>query len=373
MKIFHILDSLNVGGLENGVVNLVNALDREKYSHIICCLRKVGPMAQRISNGVDVKIFSMNNNSRDYFMPLKLRRLIRCFKPDIVHTRNWGTIDGIIAAKLAGVKYIIHGEHGREYTDLQGSNFKRNLARCMLAIFVNYFVAVSDEIKYWLVNKVGISENKIITIINGVDTKKFYLPIDKRQAKKDLGIDPDTFIIGTVGRLDKVKNYKMLLDAVLLQKARESSFKVLFIGDGPERSGLGELVKINQLLNVEFCGQKENVQDYLQTFDLFVLTSLAEGISNTILEAMAGGVPVLATRVGGNSEIVEDGITGSLIPSENHVLLSKKIGEYMKDRDLCEKQGMAGRLLCEKRYSLDVMVAKYDKLYSSIMTKKLCS
>ena len=187
IKILHILDSLNVGGLENGVVNLVNSLEREKYSHIICCLRKVGPMAQRISK-VDVKIFSMNNNSRDYLMPLKLRRLIRCFNPDIVHTRNWGAIDGIIAAKLAGVKYIIHGEHGREYTDLQGSNFKRNLARRMLAISVNYFVAVSDEIKSWLVNKVGVSEEKIITIINGVDTKKFCPPINKRKANKIWGL-----------------------------------------------------------------------------------------------------------------------------------------------------------------------------------------
>jgi len=269
---------------------------------------------------------------------------------------------------LAKVKYVMHGEHGREFTDLHGSNYRRNLARWVLGRWVNLFVAVSDEIKSWLVNKVGIPEKKIVTIINGVDTKKFSPPADKGKVKQDLGIDPNPFIVGTVGRLDKVKNYEMLLKAMLL-KCKEFPHKLILIGNGPERAKLEAFVTTHRLSNVEFLGEKQNIQDYLQIFDLFVLTSVGEGISNTILEAMATGVPVIATRVGGNPEIVQDNVTGSLIPSGDYALLSEMITKYLNDRSLCESQGQAARLRCEKFFSLNVMVEKYDKLYSNLLKR----
>jgi sugar transferase (PEP-CTERM/EpsH1 system associated) len=293
--------------------------------------------------------------------------LISRIRPQVVHTRNWGTIDGIIAAKLARVKYVVHGEHGREFTDLYGSNYRRNLARWVLGRWVNSFVAVSDEIKSWLLNQVGIPGDKVVTIINGVDTKKFFPSTNKGKVKQELGIDPHTFIVGTVGRLDKVKNYQMLLNALLSQTRYKNPYKLMLIGDGPERADLEAFVTTHRLSNVEFLGEKQNVQDYLQIFDLFVLTSMVEGISNTILEAMATGTPVIATRVGGNPEIVEDNMTGSLIPSGNHALLSEMITKYMNDRSLCEKHGQAARSRCEKLFSLNVMVEKYDRLYSNFL------
>jgi sugar transferase (PEP-CTERM/EpsH1 system associated) len=309
----------------------------------------------------------MGKDSTDYFMPIKLMHLISRIRPQVVHTRNWGTIDGIIAAKLARVKYVVHGEHGREFTDLYGSNYRRNLARWVLGRWVNSFVAVSDEIKSWLLNQVGIPGDKVVTIINGVDTKKFFPSTNKGKVKQELGIDPHTFIVGTVGRLDKVKNYQMLLNALLSQTRYKNPYKLMLIGDGPERADLEAFVTTHRLSNVEFLGEKQNVQDYLQIFDLFVLTSMVEGISNTILEAMATGTPVIATRVGGNPEIVEDNMTGSLIPSGNHALLSEMITKYMNDRSLCEKHGQAARSRCEKLFSLNVMVEKYDRLYSNFL------
>jgi len=364
-KILHIVNSLNVGGLENGVVNLVNYLNHNKFTHVICCLREVGVMAEHLHKK-DTEVICMGNDSTDYFMPLKLKRLINRIGPEVVHTRNWGTIDGIIAAKLAGVKYVIHGEHGREFTDLYGSNYRRNLARWVLGRWVNLFVAVSDEIKFWLVNKVGIPEKKVVTIINGVDTKKFFPPADKRKVKQDFGIDPDTFIVGTVGRLDKVKNYEMLLQAVESLIRHEVPSRFILIGDGPERANLEAFVTTHRLPNVEFFGEMENIQDYLQVFDLFVLPSLAEGMSNTVLEAMATGIPIVATRVGGTPEIVEDGVTGSLIPTGNPVLLGETIRKYVSDRSLCEMHGKAARLRCDNLFSLDTMVKKYDELYSKL-------
>jgi sugar transferase (PEP-CTERM/EpsH1 system associated) len=294
-------------------------------------------------------------------------RLIKRLEPDIVHTRNWGTIDGIIAAKLAKRSRVIHGEHGREVFDLKGSNSKRNTMRRILGRWVDYFVAVSDEIQFWLVNKVGLNQKRVVTIYNGVDTETFCPPIDKKKMKQSLGMDPNTFIIGTVGRLDRVKNYQMLLRAMLSLKGFDFPCKLLFIGEGPERAGLEEFTGKNRLANVEFLGEKQNVSDYLKVFDLFVLTSLAEGMSNTILEAMAAGLPVVATRVGGNSEMIQDGRTGLLVPSDDHLSLTKAMAEYCGDRNLCMKHGQAARQRCEELYNINIMVKKYEKLYLTLM------
>lgn len=366
IRIFHILDTLNVGGLENGVVNLINGLDYSKFSHTLCVLRKIGVMAKRIKRS-DIEIICLDNTSRDYFMPLRLKRIITRCAPDVVHTRNWGTIDGILAARLAGVKNIIHGEHGREYADLAGLNFKRKIFRWAMSPAVKYFVAVSKEITLWLRDTIGIPEDKIVTIINGVDTQKFHPPADKKRAKQGLGLNPDAFIVGTVGRLDKVKNYPMLLKAFHLSKTNHPPMKLLFVGDGPQRRNLEEFVRRNQIVNVEFLGQRENVADYLKCFDLFVLPSLAEGISNTILEAMATGVSVVATNIGGNPEILEEGVTGSLILSGDYIALWKTIVKYLNDRNLCESHGKAARLRCENLFSLNFMVKKYDELYTSMI------
>ena len=364
IKILHILDSLKVGGLENGVINLINKLDRRKFMHTICCIRTAGPMATRLERQ-DVKIVSMNNIAQDYAMPFRLMRVLKHIKPDIVHTRNWGTVDGIIAAKMIGIKRIIHGEHGREFVDQCGSNFKRNLIRKFLLRRTCCVVAVSEELKNWLIESIGIPEKRVVKIINGVDTEKFSPPINKSQAKRRLGISSDFLVVGTVGRLDPVKNYEMLLKAICFVK-ETVPYKVVFVGDGPERPKLEEFVRVNHLPNIVFYGEKHNVSDYLRTFDLFVLPSLTEGISNTILEAMACGVPVLATRVGGNPELVENHVTGELFTSGDHVTLSKRIEVFLSNKEKRDKFGKAARTRCERHFSLDKMVQKYDRLYSDL-------
>lgn len=364
LKIFHILDSLNIGGLENGVVNLINRLDAERFDHIICCLRSVGPMAQRIKRP-DVTILCLNQNGRDYTMPLKLKKKIIQVKPDIVHTRNWGTIDGVIAAKLAGVRTILHGEHGRDFSDMNGKSLKHNIGRKVLSIFINRFIAVSEDIKHWLVNECGIKGGKIRKIINGVDTTQYKPGFDKKKEKEMLGFDPEVLIIGAVGRLDKIKNYQMLLRAMQVIQKKKYPVLSVFIGDGPERALLEAFANELNIHNVRFMGQKNDVHSYFKIFDLFALTSFSEGISNTILESLASGVPVIATDVGGNKELVKDNVNGFLIPSDNHICLEKKIECLLKDENLRSSFSLKARSLCEKEFSLEQMVKEYDSLYSS--------
>lgn len=210
VKILHTLHSLQVGGLENGVVNLINSLDSDRFEHAICCITTSGPMADRIIHPVEVVTLGKGRGG-DYLLPLKLARAIKKVGPDIVHTRNWGAIDGVVAARLAGVHRVIHGEHGREATDLTGTNKRRLMIRKILHPLVARFVTVSAELKTWLVRDVSVPEGKVVQIINGVDADRFRPADDKAAAKTKAGLPPSSFVIGSVGRLDPVKDYSTLI------------------------------------------------------------------------------------------------------------------------------------------------------------------
>jgi hypothetical protein len=156
IKILHIVHSLQIGGLENGVVNLINNLNSDTFEHAVCCIDSSGPMADRIKRPVDIYSLKKGDN-RDYLLSLKISKVVRKVRPDIVHTRNWGTIDGVAGARIAGVKKIIHGEHGREATDPRGANSLRKRVRKLLGSWISQFVAVSDDLRSWLIDDVGIS------------------------------------------------------------------------------------------------------------------------------------------------------------------------------------------------------------------------
>lgn len=364
MKILHVVDSLNVGGLENGVVNLVNHSSNE-FRHVICCLREVGPMADRIEKP-GVTIHLVGKRSRDYFLSWKIRSIIKSEMPDIVHTRNWGTIDGVLAAGLAGVRSVVHGEHGRDHDDAAGINFKRNLFRRLLSFNIRRFVAVSADLNDWLVKVVGINADKVTTIINGVDTEKFNPSnTDKRNAKLKLGFDPDEVLIGSVGRLDRMKNYCFFIEALEQLKNRGFHFSGVIVGEGPERQPLEDLI-VQTGVPVSLVGKRHNVGDYLNAFDLFVLPSINEGISNTILEAMACGLPVVATRVGGNPELLIDGVSGCLVESNDIIGLSDAIETLLNDTELMATLGRGARARCCAEFSLHRMVDDYEKLYREL-------
>lgn len=408
IKILHILNSLQIGGLENGVVNLINHLDNCKFEHAICCIESSGPMADRIIPK-DVKIYEIKKNGRDYFLPLKLMKLIRQVRPDVVHTRNWATIDGVIGARLAGVKRIVHGEHGREATDPTGANNARKKIRKILNPWIPCFVTVSEDLKRWLINDVGIPSAKVTQIINGVDTGRFRPAADKAAAKAKAGFSPDSFVIGTVGRLDPVKDQKTLIRAFAGLSATDPinedhypvtaampvsssgdvggrvrdvtdlplmiraslplpSPALLIAGSGPEEKNLKGLARELGIADkVYFMGERTDVPEVLQVMDVFVLPSIAEGISNTILEAMACGLPVVATRVGGNAELVDDGKSGVIFRAGDDTGLAATLFSYMDNRSLLEAHGLSARQRAKDLFSLSRMVKAYDKLYRSVV------
>jgi sugar transferase (PEP-CTERM/EpsH1 system associated) len=369
IKIMHVINSLDIGGLENGVVNLINTMDGNRFAHAICCISQAGRNAEKL-NGQDVSIFEMKKGERsEIFLPFKLARLFKRTQIDIVHTRNWGAADGIIGGRLAGIPIIIHGEHGRDMSDPDGSNTKRNFIRKLLSYFVVHFITVSNDLREWLITFVGIDEKKVQTIYNGVDTIKFN-PDNKNLIREKHKYSSEEIIIGTVGRLDPVKDQQLLIKAFAKLRSKYHNIILLIIGDGPCRENLENLTKdLGLKQNVRFLGMRSDVPELLKLMDIFVLPSIFEGVSNTILEAMAMGLPVIATNVGGNPDLIEDGETGILVPKEDVSTLTTALERYIMDHTTMKRHGTAGRKRAIDKFGLHRMVAQYEDMYTFLTTK----
>jgi sugar transferase (PEP-CTERM/EpsH1 system associated) len=369
MKILHIIDSFGIGGLENGLVNIINRSDPNEFKHEICCIRKSGAAHQRLNK--DILIYEVNKREgKDYSVIPKLIKVIVDSRPDIVHTRSWGTVDGIIASRLAGRKNIIHGEHGWSIYDPSGASRKRIIFRKILSFFLVNVVAVSDDIQNWLKNTCKICPAKIRTIINGVDTDKFAPGSDSSEMKTGL-FETDDLIIGSVGRLDPIKNYNILIQAFLKLNSEYKKIRLLIVGNGTEFDNLKKIAAQSGVSDkILFLGERRDTPDIYRIIDIFVLPSKNEGISNTILEAMSTSIPVIASNVGGNPELVKDHFSGLLIQPDSVDALEKALKFYINSPLERKQHGENGRKRVLEFFSLDQMVRSYENLYKSIMKSK---
>lgn len=364
--IAHVVHSLGVGGLENGVVNVVNG-SPAGLRHVIVSLTADDRLRTRLRPGIE--IFTVGKRpGHDIGAFARLVRWLRRVRPRIVHSRNWGTIDAVLAARLARIPTVVHGEHGREISDPEGRNARRNRMRRLLAPIVTRFVTVSDDLRRWLVAEVGVPARKVVTIRNGVDTARF-APRDPGDARAALGLAAGRPLIGTVGRLDPVKDQVSLVHAFARVRRRNEKAGLVIAGDGPCREQLTGLVDALGLgEHAVLLGERHDVPRVLAALDVFVLPSIGEGISNTVLEAMATGLPVVATRVGGNPELVEDGETGTLVPPRDPDALARAIARYLDDDALRRVHGDAGRRRAVERFGLDRMCAEYARLYADLVS-----
>lgn len=361
LHVVHVLHSLDVGGTENGVVNLMTALD-EGFRHTVIAMTSVGRTAARLPAGVTT-IALGKRVGIDLHALTRLAALLRRLKPDIVHSRNWGAFDAVLAGRLAGAPVIVHGEHGREASDPWGLNGWRNRLRRCSAPLVNRFVTVSCDLRRWLVETVGIPATKVETIHNGVDVNRF--SEEARDAgRRALGLPPGVTVIGTVGRLDPVKDQLGLIEAFARLDHRGRTLALVIVGEGPCRTSLETRAQQPDVAGrVHLFGERSDVPLLLKGVDIFALPSIAEGISNTVLEAMATGLPVVATRTGGNPEVVEDGVTGALVPVGDRQALARALEAYVADPYLMTTHGKAGRQRATQEFGLERMAGCYRHLY----------
>jgi sugar transferase (PEP-CTERM/EpsH1 system associated) len=371
--IAHVVYHFGVGGLENGVVNLVNRLPASRWRHAVIALTQVtSAMKARVARP-DVTYVSLDKGPGHLYPQYpRLIHLFRELRPTVVHTRNLAALEAVVPARLARVPAVVHGEHGRDADDIDGRNVRNLWARRLFSPFVSRYVALSGELERYLIDRVRIAPERIVQIINGVDTTTFFPSRRERASNVDCPfIDPKYFIVGTVGRLDAVKDQTNLAHAFVSALRRHPGarerLRLAVVGEGPLRQEiLHILAGADALPSAWLAGERHDVADVMRVLDCFVLPSLAEGISNTLLEAMASGLPVIATRVGGNAELMEEGLTGRLVPRSDPEALATEILHYFDDPSLARRHGGAGRSLVEKRFSLDLMVRRYDELYTNV-------
>ena len=358
VHVHHVLLSLEPGGLENGVVNVVNGLDPALFLSSVCCLKSSGPFAARIRRD-DVQVHSMGHGrGNDWRLPLRLARLFRATRTDIVHTRNAEAFFYAgLGARLAGVPVLLHSEHGRTFDD----RALRLYAQRLLSRWANGIFAVSGALRDDLVRYVGLRPSQVDVLHNGVDRSRFG-SADRESARRLLGLDSDSLVVGSVGRLVAVKNYALLLQA--FAALRREDAVLLLAGDGPERAALEQLAQgLGVASRVRLLGHRDDVPAVLAALDVFALSSRSEGMSNTLLEAMAAGLPIVATRVGGNAEIVRDGVDGLLVDDGDAPGLAHALGELAVHVGRRAAMGASGRDRVATEFSIEAMVDRYANYY----------
>jgi sugar transferase (PEP-CTERM/EpsH1 system associated) len=356
IRVVHIVYSFGTGGLEKGIATLINNAPSD-IEHIILCLSKSGMSSRLVPE--QTQIIEMNKQPGNSFRFIwKLSRTLKLLMPDIVHTRNWSGIDGIIAAKIAGISNVIHGEHGWEIQDPSGLNPKRVFIRRAFSALVKEYTCVSRHLESWLKHTIKVKK-PVTQIYNGINVSTFLKSTTNSIVRKELNIPKDTFIIGVVGRLDPIKDHSTLFRAFEIVCAKKENCCLLVIGDGNERNRLKKMAG----KGVVFLGNRTDVPELMMALDLFVLPSKNEGISNTILEALSAGLPVIATNVGGNPELVDDGHAGLLFQPGDFIGLASKILKYVDNKELRFRHGDAGRKKMIDQFKIKHMCYSYHRIY----------
>jgi sugar transferase (PEP-CTERM/EpsH1 system associated) len=339
----------------------------------VVCLQDFTEFRRRIERR-DVAFFALDRRpGKDFRLYPRLWRALRRLRPDLVHTRNLSALEGQVVAALAGVPARVHGEHGRDVFDLYGRNWKYNLLRRCVRPFVHRYTTVSKDLARWLVDTVGVDPSRITQVYNGVDTERFMpRPLRRRAIGPPGFAGSNEIVIGSVGRMADVKDYPALIHAFLqllkAEPAWRNRIRLVILGDGPAREPCLRLLENAGAGSLAWLpGERGDVPVLMQSFDVFVLPSLGEGISNTILEAMACGLPVVATRVGGNPELVDDGVFGTLVPSESPEALAGALSGYICDPDRRREEGAFARRRAEERFSINAMVAGYLSAYDAAL------
>ncbi|MDD5034953.1 MAG: TIGR03088 family PEP-CTERM/XrtA system glycosyltransferase [Methylococcaceae bacterium] len=373
----HIIYRLGTGGLENGLVNLINRTPPGRYRHAIVCLKDATDFSLRLRQQ-DVPIHCLyRKDGQDFGMFWKLFKLLREIKPDIVHTRNLAAVECLLPAYLAGVARRVHGEHGWDVFDPDGSNRKYQWLRRGFRPLVHRYIPLSRHLEAYLRDKIGVPPGRIRRICNGVDTEVFTPPSQGKARIEGCPFsrNEDLLLIGTVGRMHGVKDQMNLVRAFLhllqIRPQARSKVRLLLVGDGPLRQEAISALREGGVEDLAWLpGERDDIADILRGLDIFVLPSRAEGISNVILEAMATGLPVLATAVGGNPDLVADGENGRLVEAANPQAMAQILAEYLDDPDILRSQGLEGLRRTREEFSLESMVGRYLAVYDELLKTK---
>lgn len=351
INILHIYQNSQVGGIQQQILSILKEYDRKVFNPIFCCLGTRKKIAGEIEKlGID--FVSLNRERYHKLSPgifFALYKLIKQKNIHILRTHKYrSNFYGRPAGWLAGVPVIISSEHNI-YRDKE-FRLSRRVINGMLSRITDKMIAVSDAIGKDMVKYDGIDPSRVMVIRNGVDTEKFNGMEETDMIRKEFSLGQEDIILGFTGRLVINKGLKYLIDAAALLKKEVDNFKILIIGKGSLLDELKAMAKKNNVLDkVIFTGERRDIPALLSCLDIYVMSSIKEGLPNALLEAMASGRPIVATKVGGIPEVIQHGISGQLVPPGDAGSLAKAIKLLISNSSMAKKNGTCSERSSEKR------------------------
>ena len=370
IHLMHTVRSLWGAGMEGGIVNVCNRLP-EEFRVSICALAPLETFSGSIQRPGS-QFFTLPPSRQegvDWTLVPRLARLFRRTKVDLVHSHTWGTfLYSVLAARLTGTA-IIHGEHGRNMFELAEHNPAKDWAKRLLGRRVDRMITVSNDLRREWIERFGIPERKIVWIPNGVDVTRFRPdPADRAAARRHFGLPESGFVIGSVGRLDPIKNYRLMIDAAQIVLAKKEQVSITVLGDGPLQEELErQVAELGLAGRVHLLGWRLESPRFLQTLDIFVLPSISEGMSNSVLEALATGLPVVCPALPTHREVITTGVDGILMENFTKESLAEMLMHLLDDEAERLRLSREARETACRQFSLQRMVDRHASLYREVL------
>ena len=369
-KIFYLLDSLNIGGTETQAVELARRMDPAKYEVTLACLRKEGPLLEKL-NGSSVNVVEFHpkggiDSPRGIYQLARMVAFLRRGKFDVVHAHDlWSNMIGVIAGKLAGIPVIVTSQRDLSHDAWYKSGRKKWLRRAQGAsssVLVN-----ASMIRDGLIRDEGLDAKKIRVIHNGVDLDRFQAAAGAR-ARLFPGLDRAKLVVLVGNMHTDVKGQPTLIAAAPGIGSRCPQARFVLVGDGEQRREFEQSAEAAGVkASFLFLGRRNDVADILAACDVAVLPSAAEGMPNAVLEYMAAGLPVVASSVGGNLEVIEDGVTGLLVPPGDAVALGNAVARLLDDDVLARRMAENARKMVERKFSFERLTREVGALYEELL------
>jgi len=364
--IMHITYDMRIGGTEMVIKNIIDGCDQNQYKMSVLCIESpLGPFAEELQNN-GIEFFELNRQPGfDTNLIRQIRRTIKGNSVDIIHCHQYTPwVYGVIAAAFTNTK-VIFTEHGRFYPD--SGTWKRKLINPILNLFTDQVTAISKATKQALVEFENIPEKSIDVIYNGIAP----LSIKQDEVNKlrsELAIPENHIILGTIARFDPIKNHTMMLEAFSLVLEQQPNTTLIIVGDGEERENIETCIKKLNIQNqVILIGYQTTPQNYLELMDIYLLSSLSEGTSMTLLEAMSLSKPCVVTDVGGNPEVIIDGENGFVTANDDAISFSSAIEKLLEDNDKSTYFANSTKQIYEKKYNVSVMNNAFKSLYNPVV------
>lgn len=367
IKILYVALDMDLGGLQRIVHLLIEGLNRRRFEPVLCCFDRGGVFYDALrSEGVRGRILHRRPGPFDGTLLRNLIRYVRENEIDVIHSQNACALYAGLAGLVTGVP-VIHTDHGRLVPDKRSAILEDWLA----SHFLHAIVGVSEELTAYLNSRLGIAAKKLKTIVNGVDTDRF-MPVTRERKdalRAQNGLGPHDLVLGTVCRFDPIKNLPFMISSMPEIVKQLPHAKLVIVGEGPMRQSLEEIIHaLGMAQYIAIWPRRHDIEQVMPQFDVYVCTSLSEGTSMTILEAMACGLPIVASAVGGNRSLI-DSTNGFLFSVKDVEAYVSNVVSLFLDSARMDSMGAESRIRAERLYPLRRTRQRYQSLYACCLDR----